>query len=239
VPFTLAHPAAILPLRWLLPGLPLVGLIIGAMVPDVLYFIALRPTGTLGHTLPGVLLQGVPAGLILAGLWCNLMHAPMVRLLPAPLATRVPPPTPLRLPGVPKMAVAIALGACTHLLWDGFTHRTGFAVARWPVLTETVGPLPLYSLLQHGCGVLGLLVLAGVAGLGLSRQPVRSVSPHPRRGMLGVGLILGSLGMTVWAAAGVDGVNAIIVRGVIGAVSGLYLAALLTSVWIRLTTPKG
>ncbi len=235
MPFTLAHPAAILPIRWLLPALPLVGLVIGAMVPDVAYFLALRPTGTLGHTPHGVLLQGVPAGLVLAALWCNLMHAPLTGLLPGALAARLPPLSPLRLSGVPAMAAAIAIGAATHLLWDGFTHRTGFAVVRWPLLADPVGPLPVYSLLQHGGGVLGLAVLAVAAARGLARQPLQSVVPHPTRRRLWVGIVLGSLILAAWAAQGGGGVSAVVVRGVIGAISGLALCSLLAALWIRLT----
>lgn len=235
MPFTLAHPAAILPLRWLLPALPLVGLGLGAMIPDVAYFLALRPTGTLGHTPHGVLLQGVPAGLILAALWCNLMHGPLTSLLPGALAARIPPLPPLRLSGVPAMAAAIAIGATTHLLWDGFTHRTGFAVVRWPILAEPAGPLPVYSLLQHGGGVLGLAVLAAAAARSLARQPIRTITPHPHRRRLWVGLAFGSLAMSAWAAQGGGGVSAVVVRGVIGAISGLALSALLAALWIRLT----
>jgi Domain of unknown function (DUF4184) len=56
MPFTLAHPIAAYPL-WQLSRkrLNLLGLMVGTIVPDLAYFLALRPIESFGHTLPGAL----------------------------------------------------------------------------------------------------------------------------------------------------------------------------------------
>jgi hypothetical protein len=69
MPFTLAHPIAALPL-WQLSGkrLNLLGLMVGTIVPDLAYFLALRPIESFSHTLLGALTQGVLEGLVLFGI---------------------------------------------------------------------------------------------------------------------------------------------------------------------------
>jgi hypothetical protein len=53
------------------------------------------------------------------------------------------------------VALAVWLGAVTHALWDGFTHRY-----RWPA-SELYPNGPLAMWLQHGSSVVGSLVVLG------------------------------------------------------------------------------
>jgi len=179
VPFTLAHPAAILPLRGIPPlhGITLVRtapLIIGAMIPDTPYYLpasVLRTAAAVHripdtHTLEGTLTTCLLLGyLALAGLFA--LRQPLTALLSArsralclgalaPFARR---PIEWALAGV-----AIVLGVWTHLLWDSFTHLDGWMVRRFAVLRA---PLTLGSyqgtvchLLQYLSSALGLAVLA-------------------------------------------------------------------------------
>ena len=239
MPFTLAHPAAVLPVWWLVrKRLPLTGLAIGAMVPDVRYFLALRPVGTFGHTALGVLLQGVPAGLLIAAVWL-VVCGPLKRTLPSVVSARLPPRPSMRRPGeIAAMALAVAIGGFTHLLWDGFTHQTGFAVTRWSVLEAPIGPLPLYSLLQHSGGVLGLLLLGGLGGRALVRRtPTDTPPPLSARGRVlsWLAMVLGSVAMSAWAMRGGGSMEAVVVRGVIGLVSGGIVAAVALGLLLRLT----
>ena len=57
------------------------------------------------------------------------------------------------------------LAAATHVVWDSFTHSTGFVVQALPVLREPVRLVDWYqphvfTLLQHGSTLAGLSVLA-------------------------------------------------------------------------------
>jgi hypothetical protein len=167
VPFTLAHPAAILPLRGsrYLRSVPL---IIGALVPDLPYYV---PAG-FGHFLPDT--HNFPASLticlalgyaVLAAVF--VLRQPLTALLSgrarglclAALAPFTTGPREWLL-----APLAIILGVWTHLLWDSFTHMDGWMVHRVSALSAPVS-IGSYNgtvchLLQYISSVFGLVVMA-------------------------------------------------------------------------------
>jgi hypothetical protein len=168
MPFTLAHPAAVLPLRRL-RLMRTVPLIIGAMAPDVPYYLPWRiakhiPQAT--HTLLGTFTLDLPIGLLL------LL---VIWLLRAPLAAPLGPGAkgkclaalerfgsrPINWALAP---LSILIGTWTHLAWDSFTHSDGWMVSRVSALSA---PVSFFSytgevchVLQYACSVFGLAVLA-------------------------------------------------------------------------------
>ena len=118
MPFTLAHPAAVLPLlRGALVGAALVA---GSLAPDVPYFLVdlgipnsaqawYEPflNGTTSHSLAGVLTVDLPAALVLYLAWL---------LVCRPLCGK-----PAARAGVGWIAVSLLLGIATHLVWDELT----------------------------------------------------------------------------------------------------------------------
>jgi len=168
MPFTLAHPAAVLPLRrfrWLRT----VPLIIGAMTPDVPYYLPWRIAKhipDITHTLLGTLTLDLPMGLsLLLCVW--LLRAPLA----APLGPRARAKcsTALERFGSRPLNWALAplsilIGAWTHLAWDSFTHADGWMVQRIPALSAPVSFFSytgqLCHVLQYVSSVFGLLVLA-------------------------------------------------------------------------------
>ena len=58
-------------------------------------------------------------------------------------------------------ACGIALGAETHVLWDSFTHETGLAVERVPLLREPLlgNRIPVYLALEYLSSVASLCIL--------------------------------------------------------------------------------
>lgn len=165
-----AHAAAILPFRRYLPVLPLA---IGACAPDIAYIIG--KWSKISHSWTGVLPFCIPAGLI-ALLWTEALVLPH-------LAPRLP-----RLLGVEwsrfaragsspsrdarawlLVVVAIAIGALTHVLWDGFTHRK-----MWPARDLYAGFFvaphwPLTRVFQH---------TSSLCGTGLVALALRRAYPH-------------------------------------------------------------
>jgi hypothetical protein len=152
MPFTLSHPAAVVPLaRWL----PLSAMIAGALAPD-LYFLALQTmavgdvavpvlgsvTTTYAHTWPGIATFSLP----IAGCLWFLFHA----LAKWPLVALFPPATRQRLtvvayrgagrhwlPTIAKVVpvgAGIVVGLATHLLWDAATHRFSWIGEQVPAL---------------------------------------------------------------------------------------------------------
>jgi hypothetical protein len=168
MPFTLAHPAAVLPLRRL-RLMRMVPLIIGAMTPDVPYYLPSRisehiPDVT--HTALGTLTVDLPIGLsLLLFIW--LLRAPLAAPLgPSPRAKCL---TALeRFGSRPRnwllAPLSILIGAWTHLAWDSFTHADGWLVGRIPALSRPVSFFSytgeLCHVLQYVSSVFGLVVLA-------------------------------------------------------------------------------
>ena len=65
MPFTLAHPAIVLPLAAKKLRMSATGLVIGSMVPDFEYFIRMRTESKYSHTLAGLFWFDLPLGLLL------------------------------------------------------------------------------------------------------------------------------------------------------------------------------
>ena len=164
MPFTLAHAAAILPLRRSCRSLgwgP--GLVFGSMAPDLAHQLPGVGGRLETHSLQGLLQIDTPAAFLMAILWTWLC-APRIHRLPGCghiQGRETPNPTF----SVINTIVAGSIGGSTHLAWDAFTHAESPLVAG-TALSATVyrgehGVLPLVSLLWFastfvGIGLLGL-----------------------------------------------------------------------------------
>jgi hypothetical protein len=162
MPFTLSHPAAIIPLAR--QRLVLSALVVGSMSPDFLYFINLAPRGQFGHTPAGVFLFCLPPGMLTLWLFHTLMKWPLLSLCPQALQERLMRPaqgfTFRSMSRQLLIVLSILIGAGTHLLWDGFTHEYGWAVSRlsflsWSVIEIGARSIPVFKLLQHLSTVIG------------------------------------------------------------------------------------
>jgi len=213
MPFTLAHPAAAVPLRRLLARWGVLSaLVIGSMTPDFAYWLPSRVTRAQSHSLPGLLWFCLPVGLAGYALFHLLLKRPAVLLLPEPLRVRLQPlafdgPAFPTAPLGPVVASLLA-GALTHLAWDSFTHGAEPVVAFFPLLRATlleIGgyDLKLYKLAQHLSTLVGLLLLAHWSLRWLRRQPA---SWTPPAWPLGPGLRTGM-------GAGIVGLAAVIALG--------------------------
>jgi Domain of unknown function (DUF4184) len=206
VPFTLAHPAAVLPLRGL-PYLRTAPLVIGSLVPDLHYFLpgqfnpAILDTHAFEHSYTTTLALGCFA---LAAVF--LLRRPLTALLSARerwvcLAALEPfRRRPLEWLLAP---LAILLGIWTHLLWDSFTHLDGWMVHRVTALSApvTIGfySTPLCHVLQYLSSVFGLAVLT----VWYRRLPVPArvpADPQAARSAAGPLLLLAAAGALVIGA---------------------------------------
>lgn len=163
MPFTFAHPAIVVPLR---RHAPLSALIIGSMVPDLGHLIALPLPRPFTHSLPGLPLFCLPAGLLLWLLFQVVLRQPLIALGPAGLSARLPSawPVPRTLTRLWPILLGLALGAISHLLWDRLTTiewrvewTRPLLIPLFPVFGH---PLTGYELLRHGSAVIGLGLMA-------------------------------------------------------------------------------
>jgi len=169
MPFTFSHPAVIIPLlyfpkKWI----SLTGLIIGSMIPDFEYFIRMKPFSEYSHTLGGVFWFDLPLAILVAFIYHNIVRNALFDRFPAFLQ--------VRFSGFKNFGwnnyfrqnwivviFSFLVGIFSHLLWDSFTHETGYFVERFPVLSEAISvssySVPVYKILQHGSTLVGGLVL--------------------------------------------------------------------------------
>jgi preprotein translocase subunit SecG len=167
MPFTFAHPVAVLPLRRF-KYLQTVPLIVGSVAPDLPYYIPARFNHlTLEtHTPSGSLWADIPIGLVVLTVGF-LLRRPLTTLMTArarALCLRSMErfrDQPLHWVLAP---LSILVGTWTHLLWDSFTHDSGWMVRRVAALSApiTLGAYTgtLCHVLQYVSSVAGLLILA-------------------------------------------------------------------------------
>lgn len=179
MPFTLAHPAAVVPLRrW---GV-LSALVIGSMTPDAVYFLPLRVSQPASHSLAGVFWFCLPVGLLAYAVFHLLVKVPVVALLPQAVQRRVPAVYP-GFPDASPVVVVLSLiaGALTHVGWDAFTHAESLPIAFLPSLrthlfTVSDFEVAVWKVLQHASTVVGLTLLARWTWVALRD---RSETPQP------------------------------------------------------------
>ena len=166
MPFTLAHPAAVLPLRGI-RYLRTAPLIVGALVPDLPYYVpgSLVHWRAETHRVAGSFTIDLALGyLTLAGLF--VLRRPLTALLTrrarALCLGALRPFT--RWQEWPGAALPMLLGVWSHLLWDSFTHTDGWMVHRVALLSApvTLGPYSgtVCHVLQYLSSAFGLAVLA-------------------------------------------------------------------------------
>jgi len=162
MPFTGSHPAAVVPLFG--TALPASALVIGSMSPDIPYFF--QEVSGITHTVVGIftidLLLGGGAWLV----WHGLLAAPAVAVAPwsvrVRLAGRADPGLMRRVSSVRHVllvALALIVGAATHVGWDAFTHDGRWGVRHLPFLTVMWHGHPVYAWAQYASGVFGAVVL--------------------------------------------------------------------------------
>lgn len=192
MPFTISHAAAVLPIHRLSAKLPLTALMIGSMAPDFGYFFSHEASRQYTHSLGSLLYFSLPAGLAVWFFYVAVLEKATITLLSDRWHTRFAHTDAITPALLGRAAIAIVLGAITHLLWDAITHRGTFATETFPALlapTPWVSWMPIYHLLYGLSSAFGLVALV-VWARGLHRLPARSqirpykVSERARLGAL-------------------------------------------------------
>lgn len=235
MPFTFAHPAAVLwCARWHPTGVPFSAFVIGSMSPDFEYFLRLRMLSFYSHSALGILIFCIPVGLVIYGLYRGAIAPALYRNLPCYIVDRLPEHTEHRGKGLRHLvlvSLAIAVGAVTHILWDGLTHGNGPFVLRWPGLETDVLGLPLYKFLQHGSTLAGFGIMAIWFHL---RQPrsIHGATGHDHGYWpLTTALFLSAIGVLQQIRPGLAPANL-----VIQCIVGLFAALLIAGCWFRVKT---
>ena len=177
MPYTLAHPAAILPFRrWLPP----ISLALGSMAPDFEYILRGHIKAAFGHTLAAQFYFCVPISLLILFVLRRSKHA-LSTVCPPPMQPMVlhslTPSSDRRWNDMGIQTVAILLGCASHLVCDSFTHRLGWPVQQIPLLASGAHlpfapQLRVYHALHYVSSIAGLLCIAVVL-----RNAIREARP--------------------------------------------------------------
>ncbi|GAA2076358.1 DUF4184 family protein [Actinomadura alba] len=166
MPFTLSHPAIVLPLARgrLVPS----AMVMGSMAPDLPYFLPFFKERWLTHMFIGTVTVDLGLALLLLAVFHPLLKWPLIALCPAWVRGRVAVPArgfdELRMNDLGWVLVSAAIGTFSHVSWDAFTHPDAPGVRWWPALAEPLAfGLPGFKVAQYGSGAIGLLVIAGWA----------------------------------------------------------------------------
>jgi hypothetical protein len=166
MPFPLAHPAAVLPLRRCCPRqLNFPALVIGSLTPDLGYAFGNLHVDWFSHRFwAGSLGFCLPAGLVLVAAFYSLRR-PMVGILPARYQQALLPLCDRGAGSPVRIVVSLLIGAWTHILLDSVTHEDGWMVEHLPGLRRLLPsfgkePLPVYDLLYAACTFFGVAWLA-------------------------------------------------------------------------------
>lgn len=169
MPWTFAHPAAVLPLHRLgTVRLNLAALVIGSLTPDFGYYgVRLPRESSIAHSFVGSITLVPLVGLLLLACF-YLLRRPVCYMLPQPHREALLPlaRTSWRF-GAAEIVVIIAslvLGGWTHILWDSFTHIDRWFVNSIPWLQLTAftvfgHTVYSYSLLQYLSSLVGVAIL--------------------------------------------------------------------------------
>ena len=170
MPFTFSHTAATLLFKpWLhKQKLSYTALILGCMAPDFEYFLRLKMQGDYGHHFVGIFLIDLPVSIILALLIHLFIRDQFIEYSPKFLKQRL-----IIFQNINWLAyfrhnfwtvvISIIIGIFTHIVWDAFTHQTGFFVQQISYLQNTIQlgnlQVKVFKLLQHASSVLVLFVV--------------------------------------------------------------------------------
>lgn len=233
MPFTFSHPAIVIPLSKLSPKwFSLTGLVTGSVTPDFEYFLRMQIKSSFSHTYLGLIYFDLPFGICLTFVFHQLIRNDLYNNLPTWLAERV---SAYRINWIQTfktdwfiISLSILIGAASHLLWDGFTHKHGFFVLLFPVLSSAINvfqfKIPLYSALQHGSTIIGFaLIFFFIRSL-----PIEKVTTKPLPIYWITILVISFSIVIVRTLFGID--QNLIGQLVVTGVSGLLIALIVTPV---------
>jgi hypothetical protein len=189
MPFTLAHPAVVLPFgrqlaRWRL----LSAALIGSVVPDFGWFMPWRPARFETHSVNALLTFCLPLGLAAYWLFQRVIRRPVLELLPSAAYMRWHgSSTPADYKSLKQWVLAacgVLAGAISHLIWDAFTHEGARGLRLFPGLEGSAVEIDGHyltgpHLMQDAHSLIGVIIVVAIVLYSL--RPGRAAASWPRR----------------------------------------------------------
>ncbi|MCG7407243.1 DUF4184 family protein [Paenibacillus sp. ACRRX] len=217
MPFTLAHPAVVVPLYKRKHMFCFTALVLGSMAPDFEYFIYFAPHGLIGHSWSGFLYFNLPLVFLCSYVYHGIVKRMLIPHLPEPISTwyRTHAVQTWGIHSLHSFIIFVysaLLGMATHVAWDAFTHVQGYAVTRIPLLAASIEigywHIPFYKLAQHGSTLIGgICVIVWAYRLrdkGQNLAPIVSVSVKLKFWLLIAIVALVILGLSSYLRGGIS-----------------------------------
>ena len=198
MPFTLSHPAIVLPLN-LLPAkwVSLTGLVIGSLAPDLQSYFTPGADKTHSHTWWGIIWFCIPVSIVLSFVFHLVVREMLIMHLPRMLQLKMIRYKDVNWPALfkkrwPVILISIAVGAASHLFWDSFSHFDGFFIRDNPALQGNMDvfgrSVEIPFVIQYVNSLIGLIVIVAAV-----LQVPRSRNVRIRVVILKYWLIIGGL----------------------------------------------
>jgi hypothetical protein len=143
MPFTIAHPALVLPLKKAAPRwFSLTGLMAGAVAPDLIYFLLMFTQHRgFSHSWTGMVVFCIPTAIIFSFVFHKLFKYNFIINLPSPLDKMLSglAAREFSVKSIKQWIIFISsvlVGILSHFFWDSFTHLDGEIVKIIPFLSE-------------------------------------------------------------------------------------------------------
>lgn len=169
MPFTLAHPALVLPLKYLpKKWISVTALVIGSVIPDAESYLRMYAEKNLTHSWPGFFIFGLPVGLFLSFVFHNVVRNTLIDNLPGFIFRRLAPFKLFNWNDRFKqhwhiIILCMIVGGGSHFLWDSFSEFDGWLHQQMPVLRGNIligeHQLEIAYLIQYISTLAGLLVV--------------------------------------------------------------------------------
>jgi hypothetical protein len=254
MPFTLAHPAVVLPFgRLLARWRVLSAAVIGSMAPDFGWFMPWRPARFETHSADALVTFCLPMGLAAYWLFQRVIRRPVLELLPSGAYKRwqgsSEPADHKSLKQWLLAACGVLAGAITHLIWDAFTHEGARGLRLLPGLEDSAVEINGHRLagahlLQDAHSLIGVIIVVAIVLYSL--RPGRAEARPPRRRLPGTeraiwigvfalaGTALSGLFFVLRHHAQIPGVVVPISSAAIAVLRGLAAAVLLTAIALNM-----
>jgi hypothetical protein len=164
MPFTLAHPAAVLPFRRFCPRFfSFPALVVGSLCPDAGYCFGTLSVEDFSHSLKGSIEFCLPVGVVMLGFFYGF-RLPAVEILPERHRKYLLPFCQKPIGSPVTVLVSLLIGIWIHLLLDSFTHKRGWLAEnlpqlQTPIFSVGIHTFRIFNLLWYACSFAGIVWL--------------------------------------------------------------------------------
>ncbi|WBW96565.1 DUF4184 family protein [Oceanirhabdus sp. W0125-5] len=243
MPFTFSHAVVAFPLKKkFFKYFSLLGLILGSMGPDFLYFINLKPSGHYGHTFFGFIILNIPLCLLINYIFIKNIRDSLIAHLPERIQVYFcncyKEKTDYSLKGMIIFCYSALLGMITHVFWDSFTHKSGYFVDKFSFFQQSLHILnyniPVYKILQHGSTIIGAVIIVTYILKGFFKNNFISTNisiPKLRKSekviyFLKTVLIMILFMLVIYLIGNLNSIGGLVVCSINGLFIGLYISSL-------------